>query len=224
MEGAGWTEWVKNPIGHLKEAFRGKRSDYSPAQRDLLQRVGGLNIDRIIIFRQPLHGLLNKVANFATGGLWDKARAKHGVSDFFHLGLVLVLEDNSLLCVEKTQVVSISPTWSSDELTQVQPVPMHGPITVSGLLNAAINRMGGDFWTYSAASNNCQNFVLSILQAAGLDSPEMHSFVFQPVQQMMEDVPSWLPKLAQGATDLAGRIDIAANGRGFSQKKIGGKV
>ena len=41
-------------------------------------------------------------------------------------------------------------------------------ITINILLQSTRNKMGKSFLTYSARDNNCQNFVLSLLQANGL--------------------------------------------------------
>lgn len=215
LEGAGFKDWIKNPIGHFKEALKGKRKDYSPAQRDLLAQIGNIPIRAITIFRQPLSGLLNTIANHLTFGLWDRARKKHQLSEFFHLGLVCVLENNTFLVLEKTQVVQVSQNWSADQYTQTQPVPMDGANpTVQQFLDNTRARMGDSFWTYDAFKNNCQTFVLSMLRANGFDSPEMHSFVYQDVGRLLEDIPGYVGELTNKVTDLANHVDIAINGRG----------
>ncbi len=36
------------------------------------------------------------------------------------------------------------------------------------ILENTRKRMGDDFWTYQAGANNCQNFILNILEANGI--------------------------------------------------------
>lgn len=75
------------------------------------------------------------------------------------------------------------------------------------------DRMGSNFFPYSARNNNCQDFIFNLLLANRLDSPELIDFVKQDTIQVFRGLPQ-LRKLTNTITDIAGRINVIKEGAG----------
>ena len=84
-------------------------------------------------------------------------------------------------------------------------------ITVNELLENTKQRMGDNFFLYSAYNNNCQHFISNLLVANGLDTPENIAFVKQDTEQIFQNL-DYLRKLSNTITDLAGRVDVVHQG------------
>ena len=82
-------------------------------------------------------------------------------------------------------------------------------ITMNILLQNTRNKMGSDFLTYSAKDNNCQNFVLAILQSNGLLNSRNEVFTKQSTESYFSDD---LRKLTNTITDIGSKIDIVREG------------
>jgi hypothetical protein len=110
----------------------------------------------MIIGRHPLFSPITWIANkITTGEPYDK---------LFHLYMIVNTHKGSVL-IGKNEVVNIARTNgpnSNDEIIHIHNFPH---ITIHSLLENTRKRMGDDFWTYQAGANNCQNFILNILEA-----------------------------------------------------------
>jgi hypothetical protein len=69
--------------------------------------------------------------------------------------------------------------------------------------------MGNKFLTYSAKSNNCQDFILNMLYANNIDTPASDEFVKQATQTLF--TPQ-LRKITNTVTKIASDVDIIRQG------------
>jgi hypothetical protein len=102
-------------------------------------------------------------------------------------------------------------------------VPLKGMVRAFGEVIERTRKAMGDFKFYQYGSlrhNNCQDFVQAILNANGLNSPEITKFVYQPLDYLISKMPNYVVKFAQGVTDLASKIKQVL---GFGRKKGGSK-
>ena len=65
--------------------------------------------------------------------------------------------------------------------------------------------MGDKFLSYSASSNNCQNYIDACLSGNQLNTPELKKFVMQDSDKIFKHLPSWLRPFSDKLTGLAGR-------------------
>jgi hypothetical protein len=77
--------------------------------------------------------------------------------------------------------------------------------------------MGGRFLTYSAANNNCQDFILYMLKSNNLATPPNILFVKQATQSLF--TPE-LRRISNTITDIAGKADILIQGGQVSEDTI----
>jgi len=91
--------------------------------------------------------------------------------------------------------------------------------TVNELFVNTQSYMGTRFLPYQSNSNNCQVFIMGVLQANGLDTPELAEFVKQDTRSIFKNNP-YLRKFANTLTDLGGYFNALL--QGGKVMKIGG--
>jgi hypothetical protein len=82
------------------------------------------------------------------------------------------------------------------------------------MMNKTKQRMGQRFYKYDASSNNCQDFIVSILKANGIGDEQDISFVKQNTEFLFKNLP-YLRKISNTVTTIGSRVDVAKNGAGF---------
>jgi hypothetical protein len=93
-------------------------------------------------------------------------------------------------------------------------VPMKGVITLNELLDKTKNTIGPKtYFDYNSFTNNCQFYIKYILEINGLLNNENKEFLFQDVKEILEGLPSYVPKLANIATKTASLFSLFT-GRG----------
>ena len=108
--------------------------------------------------------------------------------------------------IEKLELINIQRSTSIKPNTDYQDVPLNGKtITLNEMVNRTRTLMGDEkFYTYDAFTNNCQVFVKSLLQSVGLLTPAAMSFLFQPVDKLIKELPGYTSQVARFVTDLGG--------------------
>lgn len=200
-----------NPISYIHKIIYG-RNEYSPKIKTILSTVGDENIVSIKIARHPLPFLLEGVLNALSFG---KFKQNNPYDKLFHLSMI-IQTSNHLVSLEKNEVVNmdINPTMKSH--TETIDVPISQNITINELLRNTQEQMSNKFFPYSAYDNNCQDFILNILTANRLDTPENIEFVKQDTEQLFHNL-DYLRKIANTVTDVAGRINVINEGGALSQ-------
>ena len=211
---------VSKVINRVKDVSRGIRMDYSPSVRAILAQVGDRPVVQAYVRRDPIVSLLNTALNFISRGKWNEARAKYNYDKLFHLGLEVVIKvDNesdvlARYVMEKNEVISISFAKAFTAKTEVMEVPLSAGITINSLLEGARKQMGDKFFPYDPFYNNCQDFIMGVLNGSGLATPGLTAFVKQPMEDIIDELPGYTGKIAKAITDLGGLANVAIEGRG----------
>ena len=121
---------------------------------------------------------------------------------------LLIRTTYSNVFLENNEVVTISPYQLN---YQAENFYVHFPpgITINILLQNTRDKMGNSFLTYSARDNNCQNFVLSLLQANGLSNDRNILFTKQSTTGLFS---TEMRKLTNTITGIGAKIDIIREG------------
>jgi len=214
-EGKGLGDFLRNPIGRIKDAIQGPRLDYQPSVRRLLAELGHLPILSLTVSRAPIQSFINKALDFVSLGTWDKARHKFGFDKLFHLCLLADLPGGKRVVIEKNEVINISRGYRTMPNAEFMPVPGQNFPQLSQFLDAARRQMGdAAFFSYDPFKNNCQVFIRALLKAHNLYTPELNQFIFQPVDKLVQELPSWTAPVARAVTDLGAMANVALEGRG----------
>jgi hypothetical protein len=104
-------------------------------------------------------------------------------------------------------------TTSFKDGPQVQYSPPQGVLTIPGnptlgeFYDKTLKAVGDhQFFTYNAFQQNCQAFIADLLRSNGALTPEAQTFVMQDAQTVIKQLPFYVSKIAQFATDTAGRV------------------
>ena len=123
--------------------------------------------------------------------------------DLFHLFIELTLDNGQKWILEKIERINLVKEDRSKkkgvEFTSSFPVNK----TVNELFQNTRNKMGDKFLPYQSASNNCQYFIMGVLDGNGLNNSERAAFVKQDTKAIFEKNPA-LRKFANTLTDIGG--------------------
>ena len=192
------------------------RNNYPPAARHMLAKYAKATVDNVIIRREPIASLINTALNFISLGKWNEVRAKLNFDKLFHLSMVVQLRNpNAYLVVEKNEVINISDKFKmrSDRMEYIT-VPVPCCVNFWDFMRKAQEAKGDSFFQYDAFTNNCQMFIDGILNANGINTPEVQQFVLQDVTNLLSDLPEYIQPFARLTTNIAGVADTILQGQG----------
>lgn len=218
LKGSGIFDFITKPVSR----FFAPREDFNNISKRTLQEYGNLDIHSMYIMRAPITSAINTALNLVSLGKWDSLRKNAGYDKLFHLSLVCnVLKDNQVvpIILEKNEAVHISADWKKFPGYETFQIPMKGfsqsdysrkvrgqsvkSLTLNQLVNNALNAVGKQkFFLYDAFSNNCQYFIMYLLEYSQLLSPQAKGFIFQPMEEIVKKLPGYVPKVARFITDL----------------------
>ena len=177
------------------------KSSIPPNVQQALDKIGDQQIISARCGRTPVQavvqGALRTIANVPYDNL-------------FHLFIELQVADRKWV-IEKIERINLSREDRSNktgaEFTSSFPVGK----TVNELFRNTEQHMGGRFLPYQSNSNNCQVFIMGILDANGLNTPELTAFVKQDTRSIFKNNPM-LRKFANTLTDLGGYFSAVMQG------------
>jgi len=234
IEGAGLFDFLKNTFqktkniasniasnvsGRIVGTITG-RDDYPPAERAIIEKYRDKVITGICIYRHKLDKGVNMLVNTISLGQFNRIKNKYGYDDLYHLMMVVSLEGDIPILIEKNEVINIheypnniKPDWQKYPLS----VPTNWE-TFGVFLDNTRQFMGGDYFTYDALNNNCQRFIKSFIIAnppLQQENPQALQFIEQDTSGLQRDFHPMAKTLFRGITDLASRLNVLAKGRGF---------
>ena len=169
-----------------------------PSFRNILSKIGQDKINSLVLFRTPIS--VSNLLNILSAGEYQKILQKQGYDNAFHLALLInghyVLDKQAVLHLEAGSIPASAETLE---------VPVgNSDISIQELVDNTKKKMGDKLFTsYNAKNNNCQNFILSVLQANGLNNPEATSFIKQDSQQIFEQLPKYAEIITNVVTATA---------------------
>ena len=187
-----------------------------PNVKKILGKYGDEIIKDIDIVRNPVGKALTGALSVASMGEFGKNLENAPYDKLYHLKIVITLQSGTRVSLEKVERVSmtINPKPVKDE--ESTPTPLNGKtITLNQLYENARNKMGGLFYPYSARDNNCQNFILNVLQASGVGNTQDYDFVKQNTKELFGE-NSFLRKASNTVTDIGARFNVLQQGGGMS--------
>lgn len=224
LRGAGLKNWLKTAlfpvteaVGRVRSFVEGARKGYSPPAVAALRKYGNWTVSTLTIRRDPISSVINAALNLVSLGHWNSARTQYGFDKLFHLGLVIGLTSpegkHAELLAEKLAVVTLHAPKAilpnSEILRIAPPTP---PVTLAVFLDKARRAMGDKFFPYDSFSNNCQDFVGSLLRANGALTPAANAFLKQDLEKLVAAQPTHTGAVANVVTDLGARADRLVHG------------
>ncbi|KAL7535666.1 hypothetical protein ACHAXR_006655 [Thalassiosira sp. AJA248-18] len=189
--------------------------------RQIEQEGGGSGtIERMVVIRTPVQEYVGKLMQILSFGKYRDVISESYYDRMFHLSLLI----NGRYVLQKNEVISLTDCGGSGgpsmrsvvgKGSEVMAVKLPPPsstqqqqqpssLTFTLLLNRTKQHMGPTAFTnYCAKSNNCQDFILSILQSNGLAYPHLVSFIKQDSESIFNQLPIHTTPVARALTDMA---------------------
>ena len=168
------------------------------AVKRMLEAHGEEAVSSLTVIRTPVQSAISTVLNVVTLGAFKAALAKYNYDQLFHLAI----EVNSRYVIEKNATVQFKPGSRSGGDRKQAAVP--AGVKVKDLFKRGTSE---GFWLYDPRTNNCQDFIVTVLAGVGALTSELRAFVKQDAVSVFASMPSYAGKLAKLVTDLGGRFD-----------------
>ena len=209
--------YLPNNLKYAKAVLLG-RDDYPPKVRNILKKYGDEVIVSYSIKRTPVSKLLINTLSLVS----SEFKKRYDSSDYdqlFHLFLEMTTENGQIITVEKNEVINMivsPPSRQNEEVENIVNFP--NDLSINELMNNTKERMGGSFYNYSAKNNNCQDFIINILDANNIGDESDREFIKQDTDFLFENLP-FLRKFSNTITTLGARADILKSGAGLKISK-----
>ena len=203
LDGGDFTNYIREKYNQTKDFIVNGSNKFSSKVKAILDKNGRDQIHSISVIRTPLNSMIKYALETVS---WKKIQ----YDKLFHLSLVF----NGNILIEKNSIISmtINPHINS-ESDVVSFDNTHQHITINQFIQNALSQMGEQkFFTYSAYNNNCQHFLLNLLQANLFNSEELTNFIKQDTESIFS-TNSAIRKLSNNITDIQGRTTFIIGGK-----------
>jgi hypothetical protein len=162
--------------------------------RNALNKIGNKQIITARLGRTPVQAIIQGALKTITNVPYD---------DLFHLFIELTLDNGQIWILEKIERINLVKENRSNKTGAefLSPFPVNK--TVNELFTNTKKQMGDKFLPYQSANNNCQVFIMGVLNGNGLNNSERTSFVKQDTKSIFKGNPA-LRKFANTLTDIGG--------------------
>jgi hypothetical protein len=165
------------------------RNDFPPKVRQIISKYGNKNIIGITLARTPLGAPLMTALQIASGNTFSQKLANTPYDKLFHLFVCIDFADGSKIMLEKNEVINAIvgcklPKETETKSTTSSDIPTG--LTLNKALENTQERMGKNFFTYSAKDNNCQDFIIAFLKSNNIGDETDTSWVKQETKVLFE--------------------------------------
>jgi len=196
------------------------RSNYKPNVKDLLTKHGGETIKSLTIIRNPIMDIWRKMLNVMSFGNFEKEMDKLPYDDLYHLRLEISTDKGTRLTLEKNMTIDLTKKMKYEKTSEKKSISnIPNNLNIIELLNNTHKKMGDNkFFSYSALNNNCQDFLVSVLDANNLGDASDRQFIKQDVKQIYKNNQT-VSKFVDTFTKIGERIDGLISGAGNEKPK-----
>lgn len=199
-------------VGKDVKEFFSISTEYPPNVKQILNKYGNEVIKSITLKRTAVSGLLTGALSVFSLGKFGE-RMKKSFDELFHLFMDINTVQNgpsiSLEKIERVNMIVNPPRRPDEEVKQVSNIPQG--ITIIQLMENGRKRLGNQFFRYDAMKNNCQDFLLNVLQASGIGDQSDYEFIKQDTEKLFKGLPI-LKGIAHTATDTGAILNKTLQG------------
>jgi hypothetical protein len=183
-----------------------------PSVKAIMNNHGQEIITSITLRRNPVSHLITGAMNAVSLGSFQKKLDKQPYDELFHLAM-LVQSDKTKFLLEKIERVNVTSSIGKPQGLETLPCPLNGKeITIFDLINNTKEKMGKtSFLDYNAVNNNCQVFLMNVLDANGLLNAENKEWVKQDTEILFKN-NKVLAKVSKKLTDIGASVNVLLKG------------
>jgi hypothetical protein len=207
---------LRSTVGEIKSAVFFPAKELSVPFKNFMAKYGDYTITKAWIRRQPISWAIDKLLNVISLGTWSQGKKELNYPDLFHLGIMLELRkgsDTKNVVLEKLERPHFTESWKDDSNVEYVPVILKQPSgkrafpSLNDFVQKTIDKIGIHAFTQYGGFRgiNCQNFIMDLLNANSSLTPQAKAFIYQPIEELVKKMPSWVDKISQGVTDLSAR-------------------
>ena len=157
-------------LGGYVNAVNFGRDDVPPNVREYVKKYENNTINKIVIDRSPLGKTMDAMNALSLGQIKEKMK-NTPYDELFHLRIDITFDNNNVIALEKTSQIAVYPNPIIKEGGQQKVISrLPQGLKLSGLLDGAKRLLGADFLTYDAVDNNCQDFIIAVLQGSNIEN------------------------------------------------------
>jgi hypothetical protein len=204
-------EAVVNKVSDIGHKVIHGRMDYPPSAKAIIDKYADQQVQGVSLHRLVLPSVYTGILSLWTGGETEKRLKEEPKDKLFHISMWVKLPNAVILC-EKNEVIhlQVNPKKAKEEEEQDAPTPSN--TTFRELLEKGRASVGDEkFFSYSAKSNNCGNWIEYILRANGIENQSTKDFIGQDAHKILEGFPR-LRRTLNTLTDIAGRANVVLEG------------
>jgi hypothetical protein len=200
--------------GGYLESFKRKPGLLPPPVRKMLDSKGSVKISSIKIVRTPLSRFVSSLLNVISLGAYQKAVKESPYDSMFHLAMLI----NGRYTTEKNEVIKLYQGTPVKKNSETFDLPVSKNITIGELFENGRKKMGDEnFTNYDARTNNCQDFLLGLLDGSGLTTDEARKFIKQDAEVIFKKMPTVSEKIGRFLTDVGAVGERVMEGEGQSK-------
>ena len=195
---------------------------FPKSARDFLTKYKDAKISNFVIRKNPIQSGVEKVLNFISQGKYNEIKEDYAYDTMYHLRLDFEI-DGRIYMTEKTANIQFRNGMTTEE-DEVYKISSDKSIPLLTAVENTYKKMGSNFFSYDAFTNNCQNYIMNFLSANGLLTGDAKNFIYQPIDDMVKKLPSYVKKFASGVTKIGSVVDKGLQAIGLRGLKRGGRV
>lgn len=191
--------------------------NYDAQTAAFIRKVGSEEITSLTVRRAPIQEWINSALDAISGGTWNKTRYAYGYDKLYHLSLIV----NGRYTIQRIGRVSVGLKDNDRPQTEYRRVQLNTfdePLTIKQILQNTLRRVGSNvFFNYDSFSNNCQYFVSNMLVANRLMTPQLKTFILQPIDELLKQQPDYMRAVTNIITNT-GQILGVGTGKAHVQR------
>lgn len=182
-----------------------------PQVRSMLDRIGNEPVTSLQLVRTPLADSTKFMVNIVSFGQLEEKLKQTNIDRLFHLSLFI----NGKYTLEKNEVISLKSGNPVSKKSETLVIPVtRDDLTIGDMLKNTQAKMGSNYGSYDAVTNNCSVFVSNVLSANGLLNGNATVFLSQQIPELFEKFPSLTRYITKFATDTAAVVNRQLYGEG----------
>lgn len=223
LKASGIMDFLKSAKDKITSIFD-RRLEFNNTSRKSLEKYGNQKIKMVVLFKKPIHKMLDKVLNLISLGQWNKAKDEEDFDKLFHTGMIFYLDNGAKVLCEKVEEVKITDNIKDSvegKDTQFMSVAVIKPTTMNDLFKSTIAKVGNEkFFGYSAMGNgnkprnNCQDFIKMVCENLGSWTETAKRFIYQDIEKLAQKTPSYVKSFSDFTTNL-GNVASKLMGNGM---------
>jgi hypothetical protein len=212
---------ISSFVSGVKQAISGQ-TGYTAPIKAILKSHGNKKIMSINIVRSPVESAITGAMNAFSMGKFGANMEKAGFDKLYHLQADITLANGKKVSVEKIEVVNIRMGKTKKANQEEEMIDNIPDITLQQLMDNCQRQMGANFFTYSASSNNCQDFLLALMKSSGIGNEGDYAFIKQDTEALFRKQGN-LKALSNNLTTIGAKLNILTSGGALYQPSKGNR-